>query len=332
MDLPQSYTIDKFYTYSNKVRESQSYLNGCCPICREGNSWGSKRRLFYFLNHDYFYCHNCGCSWTPISWIKEVTGMSFKEIKEDLKHYDYDPKFKLFVESSENKVFEMPVLPGECVNLKDDLQLKYFSSYEIVKEAYSYCSSRRLFTALNSPKTFYCCLNDKYHGNRLVIPYYNEKGKIESYISRKLLNTDFKAKYLIKFGSKKPIFNLYKIDENFPHIFLFEGQIDSMFLKNGVAISGVHLTEEQDSELTKLFPFHERIWVLDNYRFEEAEVTKIIAEKLKKREKVFLYDDDFKNFKDLNEYCVKKEQDFVDPALILNSCYSGEKGLIKLGE
>ena len=256
--------------------------------------------------------------------------MSFEQIKEELKDYDHDVKYKLFIEAVEERHFEVPMLPGECVNLKDALQMEYFKDYPAVQIANKYCETRRLFTAYNAPKTYYCCLNDRFHGNRLIIPYYNEKGKIDCYISRKLLDGDDRAKYLMKFGSKKPIFNLAKVDESYPYLFLFEGQIDSLFVKNGISVAGVYLTEDQDAELTKLFPFHERIWVLDNYRFEAEEVREIIIKKMKNREMIFLYNGAFEEFKDLNEYCVKKEQDQIDPALILQSCYTGDKGLLKL--
>lgn len=275
---------------------------------------------------------NCNRGWNTFYWVKEVTGQSFKQIKEELKDYSGDSNFKLVVESFEEKSFELPSLPGECVNLKDDLQLKYFSSYPSVNKAKNYCSERRLFTALNAPKTFYCCVNDKFHGNRLIIPYYNSTGKIENYISRKLLDSDSKAKYLVKFGSKKPIFNLDKIDENYPYIFIFEGQIDSMFVKNGVAVSGVVLTDEQEQQITSSFPFHNKIWVLDNYRFEKKEVIQTIKDKLGKGETMFFYPNEFSEFKDLNEYCVKKGLDFINPDLLINGSLKGDRGILKLGE
>jgi hypothetical protein len=332
VELPQSYIIDKFHAYSAFIYTSPTYLNGCCPVCGEGEHWGKKRRLYYLINDDYLYCHNCAESWTPYYWIREVSGMTFKEIKNELSGYDFDLKFRIFIENVEEKAFEIPTLPGECVNLKDDLQVNYFSSHPIVKKAKDYCISRRLFTAKNAPKTFYCCLNDKYHGNRLIIPFYNEKGKIESYISRKLLDADTKPKYLIKHGGKKPIFNLDKVDENYPYIFIFEGQIDCMFLKNGVAVAGTRLTEDQDYKLTQSFPFHTRVWVLDNYRFENKEVIDVIKDKMKQNQLVFMYSNEFSEFKDLNEYCTKQGQDFIDPALVLNDCFTGEKGIIRLGD
>ena len=225
MELPRAYIINKFHSYSTFIRETSSYLNGSCPSCHEGDNWGKKRRLFYFFNDDYLYCHKCSSSWTPYFWIKQVSGMSFNQIKEELKDYDYDFKYKLFIEKAEERHFNLPTLPGECINLKDRLQIEYFSNYPIVDIAIDYCKSRRLFTAINGAKTYYVCINDKFHGNRLIIPFYDETGKVCSYISRKILDSDTKAKYLIKFGSDKPIFNIDKVDEDYPYIFIFEGQI-----------------------------------------------------------------------------------------------------------
>jgi hypothetical protein len=263
-------------------------------------------------------------------WIKEVCGLTFKELKDELKDYNYDEDYELLFDVKDDKVFDLPPLPGECVNLTDELQLSYFKNYPIIDLALQVCNDRRLFTALNAPKTYYVCLKDKYHQNRLVIPFYNERGNIISYISRGIMNNDSRAKYLMKFGKDKPIFNLDKVDEDYPYIFVFEGQIDAMFVKNGVAIAGTHLSNSQEDELMRKFPFHNIIWVLDNYALEDEDVRKVIRDKMKANESVFLYENDFSKFKDLNEFCVEKKQDFVDPALILNSCYSGEKGLIRL--
>jgi hypothetical protein len=185
-----------------------------------------------------------------------------------------------------------------------------------------------LFTALNSPKALYVCINDKYHKNRLIIPFY-KNNKIESYTSRKLLDSDTKAKYVLKFNSKKPLFGIDNLTDDLPYIFIFEGQIDSFFLKNAVAVSGLELTTEQEDEL-RSYPFHQKIWVMDNLKFENDEVKRKASEKLKNGESLFFYENDFSPFKDLNDYCVEKKLDTIDPALILNNVYSGGKGLLKI--
>ena len=102
-----------------------------------------------------------------------------------------------------------------------------------------------------------------------------------------------------------------------------------MFVDNGVAVSGLTLTSQQEEELSA-FPFHERIWVLDNLKFEKKEVVNKVISKLRAGDTIFLYKDDFADFKDLNDYCVIKKLDRIDPALIINNSVTGEKGLLQI--
>lgn len=336
MKIPSAYIVSKFHQYCPKSVQNSRFINGPCPICREGDSFGKKKRLFYFFKDDYLYCHNCGTNWNPYWWIKQVTGMSFKQIRDEVMEYCdedilYEEKSNVEDDYISQKFEETPPLPDECVNIMDLNQMIYYKDHFIVKKGIEYIKSRRLDTALYRPKTFYICINDKYHKNRLIIPYFDQTGKIETYSSRKLLDSDKKAKYLLKFNTPKLVFNATKLDADFPYVFPIEGQIDAMFLKNAVGISGTDLTEQQNNIINMRHPFHKKIWVFDNYRFEGDEVKKKIKEKLKKDETVFLYDDEFQDSKDLNEYCTKNGLDAVDPSRLLKSCFTGRKGLLKLG-
>lgn len=333
MEIPSSYVISKFYQLAGKPEKYRDFYRASCPICREGKSFLKKKRLHYFPDKEYMYCHNCGNTWTPLFWLKEVTGQTYKEILQDIKDYTgEDLSFSLV--KLDNNTSEptkiIPDLPKDCIDLTNKTQLSFYKNNKIILLALNYIKERRLLTAINHPRTYYISLDDYLHKNRLIIPYYNSNHRIESYISRKLLDSDDKAKYLVKTNSDKPIFNLSKIDINFPYIFLFEGAIDAMFIKNGVAISGLYLTNKQEQTLNNNFPFHEKIWCYDNYAFEDDNVKEVIREKLKNGEKVFLYKDEFEKFKDLNDYCKEKGLDFIDPNLLLKNCYSGMSGLLKL--
>lgn len=331
MEIPSSYTISKFMQYAGKPTSNRSYYNGSCPICREGKHWQKKKRLYFFPSANYLYCHNCSRSWLPYFWIKEVSGMTYHEIVADMKDYMGDDINYTFINTSqkEEEIFQVPDLPGECVNLSDPTQVKFYKNNKIVQLAFNYCKQRRLFTALNAPKSIFVCIEDTFHKNRLVIPYY-QNNKIVCYVTRQLLDTDTKAKYLIKFNADKPLFNFDKIDVNYPYIFIIEGPIDSMFLKNSTSITGIHLTAVQEKLLTSSFPLHEHIWVYDNPKFEDAIVVKKITDKLKDGEKVFLYDGDLAEFKDLNAYCTQKNLDFVNPDLIVAGSYTGNVGLMRI--
>ena len=103
---------------------------------------------------------------------------------------------------------------------------------------------------------------------------------------------------------------------NFGYIFLFEGPIDSMFVKNGVSLAGLTMTERQRMQLAE-FPFHKRIWVLDNPKFDETAKNKIIDLK-QSGEKVFNWSYDM-DYKDLNEMAMKEEIDLVDPEIFIKN-------------
>jgi hypothetical protein len=331
MQIPSSYTSSKFFQYCGKAVRNNRYLNGSCPICREGKSWGKKKRLYYFPQDDYLYCQNCSGSWTPAFWIKEVTGMSWKELKSDVEEYTGEQIEYLDLNKGQDIMsYDMPVLPPECVNVTDVNQLKFYIDNWVVKKGLAYIKSRRLDTARFSPKSYYICLNDKYYKNRLIIPYYDQSGRIDSYIGRTFLAKDERLKYLLKFNSPKHIFNLNLINPEFPWVFPIEGPIDCMFVQNGAGISGTSLTEKQENDLNNIHPLHKKIWIFDNYRFEGDVVRNKIADKLKEGETVFMYGDDFEQYKDMNAYCVAKNLDQVDTGLIIKHSYTGQKGLLML--
>ena len=131
---------------------SRYYLKGSCPICHEGKSGKSKKRLFYFINDDYLFGHNCGLYWSPYFWLKEVTGMSFKEIKQDVFDYigeDIPITDISFTSNTTEEKIITPTLPGECANLKDSLQMEFYKNDYYVKLAKMYCEKRRLFFTLS---------------------------------------------------------------------------------------------------------------------------------------------------------------------------------------
>ena len=59
MILPEDYVSQKFYQLAGYVKHKRynNVYEGGCPICREGKSWGRKRRLYYVAKQNYIYCH-----------------------------------------------------------------------------------------------------------------------------------------------------------------------------------------------------------------------------------------------------------------------------------
>lgn len=329
--LPEEYVDQQFRIYAGYVRanHSKGILMGGCPSCREGKSWGHKRRLFYIPEFDSIHCKNCHNSWSPRSWIMEVSGKTYREVEEEAKEYEYIPA-ELINKKNNIEIIHTPPLPLDAINLSDPQQLKFYERNNTVRECIKFIASRRLNKAVNRPENFYISLKDSTHKNRLCIPFVSDIGEIEFYQTRSFLKNenDPLPKYLGRIGGDKTLFGANRVSEDLDHIFIFEGPIDAMFVRNGVSIAGVDITSKQRDAL-KLFPFHKKIWVLDNQHIDKTarEVSKKL---LDEGETVFLWEKGLDRFKDFNDICVYKKINEIPTKYIVENSFSGIKGKFEL--
>jgi len=330
MKLPTQYIIQMFYQYAGfpKYKKGTQVYNGCCPSCREGKSWGRKKRLYYMPKEDYLICHNCQRSWNPINWIMEQSGMAFHEVINESEQFDSD-EFEVN-EVTNKPIVKVGTLPDDSINLFDKQQTNFYKDNKVVQDALKYITNRRLDTAVNRPRALYISLKDYVHKNRLCIPFYNSDGQITYYQTRALYKKDEidKPKYLSKMHGEKAVFGMHNVDPELDHLFIFEGPIDSMFVKNGIAMAGISLSEKQEEEL-KPFIFHNKIWVLDN-QLDNKDVKKKLTQLVEQGEKVFIWPKKYKDFKDLNEICQKYKLDQISPKFFIDNSVDGVEALMKL--
>lgn len=330
--IPKSYIIQKFYQYAgyprfNKV--SNTYY-GCCPICREGKSWGKKRRLYYVVDDNTLYCQNCQRGWSPLNWIIAVSGETKADVIKDIELFE--PNIRSILEEHEkhNKTsaVKIPTLPEDSINLFDELQRDYYKDNVIVNHALKFISNRRLDTAKYRPKTLWISLKDFSHKNRVVIPFYDLNNQIIFYQSRAIFDEDSPPKYKSKTGADKSLFNIEKIEPTHDKIYKIEGPIDASFVRNGVGMCGLNTTELQQNQLRN-YPFHEQVWVLDN-DINTEEVYDKYVKLLESGERVFIWPIEFKKFKDINEVCQRYNIDEFPHKLIDNNIYEGRAGILRL--
>lgn len=313
--IPDSYLLNKFYSHSHdpSFKKFEGTYNAGCPVCREGKSLGKKKRLFYYPKTQSFYCFNCNKSWNGMSWLLEVTGMSLSEIKVEIS----TDKNSLEVNLDKKKFTQIKNsadLPFDSINLSDPLQLSYYQNNEIVLKTLNYIKSRKINEAINKPKNLFLSLKDFIHKDRLCIPFYDDKKKIVFYQTRSI--DDSQPRYLSKQNAEKTIFNIENINPLLDYVFLLEGPIDAMFIKNGIGVAGINLTNTQREQLSK-YPLMQRIWILDNPRIDSTANNKI-QELIAKKEKVFCWNN---QYKDLNEWCTTENINEIKPDIILNSLY-----------
>jgi hypothetical protein len=327
--LPIEYTKDIFFQYAGYSEKTSSGYRASCPMCMEGKSWGTKKRLYYFPNEDYLFCHNgCG-SFSDYFWVKKVTGKTFQEIKEDVESCGYSIDLDYFrINLDDEKSFIVPQpLPRDSINMFDKTQVLYYKDNKWVKEAVRFITKRGLLHAPYRPKAFYLSLTDKIHKNRLTIPFFDDNGQVEFYQSRAL--TEYQenfGKFLSKLNSDKSVFNLDKVNYSNDCLFIMEGAIDAMFLENAVAISGVYMTGHQEELIAKSTPTHTKVWIFDNPKIDNTGREKLIDMVTNGSSDLFFtWSDKFESYKDLNEFCIKENIWSINPDEILKRSVVGSK-------
>lgn len=330
-EIQQEYIVNCIYEYTKRpiYLKDRGIYNFECPICREGKSSGKKRRGFYIPSINNISCHNCGWKSTPLSWIQKVTGKNFAEIYKDNDEYipEYDKIYTNLFNDEEKRVNNQ-TLPEDSINLLSN-EVNYYKNNKLVREALTYIQNRRLDTAKYRPKAIYTTIKDKYCAGDICIPFYDRNSKIPFYQIRVLFPDENSPKYKSKMDSDKTLFNLDQIDEKFPYIFLFEGPIDSMFIKNSTALAGIDITSVQQAQLS-LFPLHQKIWCLDNQHIDPTakQRTNIL---LDNNECVFIWPKKYQKIKDINELCVRLKRDEISPNFILNNTACNRMDAIKKG-
>jgi len=341
ISLPEDYVVQKFYElgYYPKTNKYNNTYQCSCPICREGDSFGKKKRCYYIPKNDNIFCHNCGWSGKPYTWIRQVSGKTDAEIIAEVE--EYTGEHELLPDIDEpiiKKVTE--TLPKDSINLSDSQQLKFYGANPIVSACLTLIRSRRLDTAVNRPDNLYISLTDPVHKNRLVLPFKNERGDIEFYQTRTILPADNKTrpKYVSRINAEKTLFNIDKVSNDLPYVFIFEGPINAFFTKNSVAVAGITergnatFTERQQKQVDTTLKWLDRIWVLDSQWIDNASLKKSET-LLLNGEKVFIWPEKFgTKFKDFNDICIKCRVDEISAEFIQKSTFSNLEGLIRLSE
>jgi transcription elongation factor Elf1 len=233
------------YKLRNFKKKNDYYWNFSCPICGDSKKNSLKARGFIF-KHDnrlVYKCHNCGISTSIGNLIKQLDPLMYNEYvleryKESTSNHTPHAQIKL----------ETPKVE---VELKDDVldKLDPIEILPITHPAIQYLIKRKIpkdkWKLLYYTDTFKAYTNSvKFHfpnikddHPRIVIPYFNEHGKVFAFQARALGNEQPKY-YSIKIDEKEEkIYALDRVDYS-KRVYVTEGPIDSLFIPNCIAVSG----------------------------------------------------------------------------------------------
>lgn len=331
-----NYMADMVYEYiPNVKRVGSNKLNFRCPLCGDGKKSTSHRGWFYIDTGSY-YCWNAGCiangnGMQGLKFLSLISGKTIQEVKNELvknsgsfqnaisRHEIKDMGISLFDDEEKHIDIHKYILDKIDLGEWQENLPKFVTQY-IVK--------RKLLNAPFLPNDFKFYYDKKF--KRLVIPWTDE------YYQERIILASQKDenKYMFPPEVEKPIFGLENIDKNFKYIFLLEGVFDSIWVKNGLAVGSLHLSNHQRDMLREYEKDFKIIYMPDNqYKDKSARIETIKLFKERPYQNIFVWPKEFKNFKDVNETIIKSDK-FIDiwksEKFLTNNIMSGLKGLMYL--
>lgn len=298
-----SYRLDGYVL----KKDGDSFLANCrCPICGDSQKNTSKKRGYFFVEGEglLYKCWNCGISMSFDRFLKDFDFplhdvYRMEKFKDSSGRTSYtsrqvknEPAFDLssFVSSKkkEKSFFDgtamMDILPetheAKRYLTKRKIPAKFISDMSYAERFFSWASTN----------------TDKFTGTgedhpRIIIPWRNEDGKIFAYQARSLHGEEPKYYTIIMDEEYPKVFGLDRVDYT-SRIYVVEGPVDSMFIKNAVAVGSSALFNYTTKKTDVVYCF-------DNEK-RNLEIVKLMDKTVGMGYNVFIPPDHY-TWKDIND-------------------------------
>jgi len=335
-------------------KESQAQCS--CPICGDSKKDAKKARGYFYQKHGRFFykCFNCGY-WSNIyKFLSQVSPDLCKEyglesFKGNINNNRLVKKNKinrrndgeeivkgLFGKnpSSIKKIRDGYKILGDLVKLKDlpsDHNAVKFANMRLIPKEYwdllYYTEDFGKFSKGLDPETNY-----RESEERLVIPFFNSKGDVVAAQGRALsMSSEVNARNTLKYLTVKAdksidrlFYGLWRCNPE-KRVYVVEGPIDSLFIKNAIAMVGASSINKLPERLRD----KDVVFVLDNEPRNE-QIVKFNEELIKQGRQVCIWPESLKE-KDINDMSyrisTRKIQKMID-----ENTFRGLEATIKLNK
>ena len=335
-------------------KESQAQCS--CPICGDSKKDAKKARGYFYQRHGrYFYkCFNCGY-WSNIykflsqvspDLCKEYGLESFKgninnnrlvKNKKDYTVKDEEEMIKGLSfgrKPTIKKVRDGYKVLGDAVKLKDLPKthdaVKFADARLIPKEYWDilyYTDDFGSFSKNMDPDTKFFESE-----SRLIIPFFNKSGDVVAVQGRALnmqdeVNARKTIKYLTVRADKsidRLFYGLWRCDPE-KRVYVVEGPIDSLFVKNSIAMVGAGSI----NKLPERLKGKDVVFILDNEPRNE-QIVRFNEELINQGRQVCIWPESIKE-KDINDMSYRISTRKIRK-LIDENTFSGLKAKVKLSE
>ena len=228
------------------ARKKDFLWNFRCTYCGDSTKNKNKARGFVFqIKGDLVYkCHNCGISVPLGKLIQDLDPQLYKEYQLEKFQNTNKPRVdmrKVKKVVSTRPTFKKNVL-GSLSKL-DDLNnthpaKEYILDRKLPTEALYYTEKFKEWTNSVKPNTFQDVRQDE---GRIIIPFKTKEGDVFGFQGRSLSNTGLRYITILLDEDQPKIFGLDSIDYG-KTIYITEGPLDSLLLRNCVAMAGADIS------------------------------------------------------------------------------------------
>lgn len=298
-----------------------------CPIC--GDSQKSKTKSRGWLldkdNKTFYYCHNCGVSLTFDRFLKTIEPALYDEYivdskleKDLLQKKPVKPLDKLTMKKPAFQKGSSPLLKVKKVSsLKQNHPVKKYLQKRQIPAAKHY----KLYYTPKFNEWVNSLIPNKLSSReepRLILPFIDEKGNLFGFTGRAFDPKSLRYLTIMLDEDKPKVFGLDDVDFTRQY-FVTEGPIDSLFLKNAVAMAGA------DGNAKGLKNIKNAVYVFDNEP-RNKDIVKRMEKILENGNRIVIWPESLTD-KDINDMVVSG---YDAQTIIESNIYSGLEGKLKL--
>lgn len=306
-----------------------------CPICGDSSKSKSKVRFYFYEKGGEFFvrCHNCDYSTTLGGFLKRVDGNLHRQYcfetlkdKNDRGFHQEEPKPKKSPVLPENEVletlFRLDDLPSSHI------AVKWAASRQIPKDRLSllyFTEDFAEFISKIDPEA------NVGNDQRIVIPIFSRAGALTGAQGRLLasVNPSREIRYITIKADKdggRLWYGLERVDKN-ERIVVVEGPIDSLFLRNGVAMLGL----SDPLNIPIGLPTDKLVYALDNEP-RNKQVVEAMESLIDAGRTVCVWDSRVSGVKDINDMVKKGMRPSEVESIVRECSLSGLSAKLALGK
>lgn len=267
-----------------------------CPICGDSKTNKNKKRGNYYLGTNSYYCFNCGYSGSGFHFIAKISGRPYSEVQSEfllsIRELTTTTSAPIINETPDySKLTPISASVKKTNNIPSSWLTPEDDVLQLIED-------RQLYSAPFLQKNFKLYYDE--NTNKLVIPWTRE-GNFQCAQYRRLDNSPG-PKYTFEKDAPKDVMQLDLVDESLDFVFLLEGVFDAIFVRNGLAVGGLNVSNGQ-MDLIEEKTTANVVYMPDNQHQDEASM-KFTRKLIDQGKLVFIWPKHITQ-KDVNSYVIE---------------------------